>query len=1145
MPKIEKKLDIYSSIFELVPAVSMRLKLILIVTLFLFSAKVFSQDKLLSLNLKNVTYEKVISEIERQSEYRFFFEQSGIDLSHKTSIQIWDARIKDVLDNLFVNSPFTYQLIDRHIILSKDKSKNWSNDGDHLTRTIKGTVTNKNREVIPGVAIVTKNNASGTISDLNGFYKIDIPNNTDSLLFSYVGMKKQMVSIGTNTQVDVELESDVLDVEEVVIVGYGAQRKSDLTGAITAIEVEGVKRIPVSGIDQALQGKAAGVLITSNSGSPGGGTSVRIRGIGTVNNNNPLFVIDGIPTDDIRFLNMGDIDNIEILKDASATAIYGNRGANGVILINTKKGIPGSPVVTLDSYLGINEVWKNPKMGDSRQFATINNLAVENGNKIEGDGAYKYIEEFKDPEQYTGGTNWWKLITRKALVQNHNISISGGNESNKYLMSLSYLNQDGTIKGSEFDRITFRVNNEYRLSKKAGVSFNTNISQAKRKTILEDDLDGGIIFTSIVLDPITSGRERPINDPIRVKYGEFSRWYESIYSNKFNPVAQIGRSLNTWTQFRFFGNLSFNYQITNNLSFRTTLGMDIRRTDFDNFEPSFWMDSDSKNDVNKVSKDSGKNLDWVYENMFAYTSTFSKNNKIIALIGMTKEAGKYDQIQTSKRNVPGNDEYLRYISAATTDPNVDGQISDYALISYLGRINYSYKSKYLLTTSLRADGSSKFTGGEKWGYFPSVSTGWRISNEKFFSVLKLSNYFEDFKIRVGWGQVGNQNISNNAFITLIGGGNTRRYVFGNSIAQGYAPENIGNPGLTWETTESTNLGIDFVSDKNKISGSIDFYNKQTNNMLLQLPVPLSAGLPGSPWTNAGNVQNKGVEIATLYRNKIKELNYSINVNISTYKNRILSLGGGEPIMGGEQRLGYTTKTMTGHPIGEFYGYIVEGIFQTQQEVDKANALSAEGVYYQDKLTSPGDLKFKDLDGDGKITGQDRDFIGSPHPDFTYGITFSAEYHQFDFNLFLQGSQGGDIFNVFKYYTHQNTGYFNSPANMVEKAWQGEGTSNTQFKISASTANNNLRASSWYIEDGSFLRIKNLQIGYNVNKWICKKIGLSECRIYIGGQNLYTFTKYSGLDPELADLTGSPLSSGIDFAKYPQARTILAGISVKF
>jgi len=899
----------------------MRLKLLLFIAVLFFSAKTFSQDKLISLNFREVTIERVILEIERQSEYRFFFEQSGVTLTHKISIQIKNATIKEVLDNLFTNSPFSYQLIDRHIILSQDKSKALDYVNGKLSRIIKGIVTNKNMEIIPGVAIVTKNSMSGTITDHNGFYRIDVPLNIDSLLFSYVGMKKQTIFIGKKNQIDVVLEPDILDVDEVVIVGYGAQRKSDLTGAITTIEVDGVKRMPVSGIDQALQGKAAGVLITSNSGSPGGGTSVRIRGIGTVNNNNPLFVIDGIPTDDIRFLNMGDIDNIEILKDASATAIYGNRGANGVILINTKKGVPGSPVVIADTYWGINDVWKEPKMGDSKQFATINNLAVKNGIDIEGAGAYKYIEEFKDPNQYVGGTNWWKLITREALVQNHNVSISGGTESNKYMMSLSYLNQNGTIKGSEFDRLTFRVNNEYKLSKKATVSFNSNISHAKRKTILEDDLDGGIVFTSIVLDPITSGAERPVNDPIRVKYGEFSRWYESIYSNKYNPVAQIGRSLNTWTQFRFFGNLSFTYELNKHLSYRTTYGIDARRSDLDNFDPSFWMDSDSKNDINKVSKNSTKNMDWVYENMLTYTKSFNEKHDFTALVGMTAEAGKYDATYSSKRNVPGNDEYLRYISAATTDPNVSGDISDNALISYLGRINYSYKSRYLLTASFRTDGSSKFTSSEKWGYFPSVSAGWRLSNEKFFSVLKLSEFVDDFKIRLGWGQVGNQNISDNAFITVIAGGNTRRYIYGNTISQGYAPINIGNPGLTWETTESTNLGIDYIFAKNKFSGSIDFYNKKTNNMLLQLPVPLSAGLPGSPWTNAGNVQNKGIEFSTLYRNKIKDFNYSINFNISTYKNRIVSLGGGEPIMGGEQRLGYTTKTMVGHPIGEFFGYI--------------------------------------------------------------------------------------------------------------------------------------------------------------------------------------------------------------------------------
>lgn len=1123
----------------------MKFKLLLFVFILLGFTKSFSQEKPIILNFQETSFEQIINEIEKQSKFRFFYEQSSVNLKAKTSIQVRSESIQQILERLFTDSPFDYQLIDRRIILTPNKSYTSGITGNKLSRTIKGIVTNANDEPIPGVVVTIKNTTTGTLTDRDGFYKIEVPITVDSLQFSYIGMKRMDIAIGKHDQVDVILEPEIMNVDEVVIVGYGAQRKSDLTGAITTVDVNHVRHIPVSGIDQALQGKVAGVLITSNSGSPGGGTSVRIRGIGTVNNNNPLFVVDGIPTDDIRFLNIGDIATIEILKDASATAIYGNRGANGVILIETKKGIPGSPVVTADSYIGYNDVWKEPNMGNSRQFAAIHNLAVKNGRDIEGEGAYQYIEDFKDPDRFTESTNWWDLITRKALVHNHQVTISGGSEANRYLMSISYLGQNGTIKGSEFDRITFRINNEYRISKRAKIAFNTNISNADRKTIQEDDLDGGIVFTALVLDPITSGKQRPVNDPIRVKYGEFSRWYESVYSNKLNPVAQIGRSMNNWNQLRFFGNISLDYTLFNHLVYHTSFGLDTRRSDFDNFLPTYWMDSDSKNDINRVSKEIGKNSDWVYENMLTYKNNFKEKHEFTALIGMTAEAGKLDLTQASKRNTPGNEDYLRYIRAATTDPNVTGEVSDYALISYLSRINYSFNSRYLLTASIRADGSSRFTGSGKWGYFPSVSAGWRISGEKFFRSLNLSNSIDDLKIRIGWGQVGNQNISDNAFRTLIAGGNSRRYLFGNFITQGYAPINIGNPDLTWETTESTNIGIDFMTAKNKLSGSLDLYDKKTKDMLLRLPVPLSTGFPGSPWTNAGDVQNRGIEFILNYRNKLNDFHYNINFNISSYRNKVLSLGGGEPIKGGEDRLGYTTKTMTGNQIGEFYGYIVDGVFQNQKEIDAANNLSEEGEYYQDKLTRPGDFRFRDLNGDGKVTADDRGFIGSPHPDFIYGINAAAEYMQFDFNVFLQGNQGSDIFNVFKYFTHQNTGYFNAPADMLEKAWYGEGTSNTQFQISASTANNNLRPSSWYIENGSFLRIKNVQIGYKFNRWFCNKLGISECRLYISAQNLYTFTNYSGLDPELADMSGNPLNSGIDFAKYPQSRTFLTGINLKF
>ncbi|HNX54401.1 MAG TPA: TonB-dependent receptor [Prolixibacteraceae bacterium] len=1123
----------------------MKFKFLLLAFLIGMSVKSFSQKNIISLNLKDATIERTLLEIEKQSEYRFFFEQSSIDLQPRVSIQIKDATINDVLDKLFKNTPYSYQIVDRHIILSQTKKINDQNLSPGSLRIVKGTVTNKAKESIPGVTVMIKNTNAGTITDRNGFYKLEIPAEFDSLTFSYVGMKRQDVALGKNSQVDVILEPEIFGVDEVIVVGYGDQKKSDLTGSIASIEVEATKRMPVAGIDQALQGRAPGVFVTSTSGSPGGGTTVRIRGIGTVNNNNPLFVIDGVPTDDIRFLNTGDIDNIEVLKDASASAIYGNRGANGVILINTKKGKPGRPKIQYDSYIGFNEAWKNPSLGNSNQFAALSNLAVKNGIESEGVGAYQYVEDFKNPETFSGGTNWWKLITQKAPVQNHNLSISGGNDLNKYMMSLSYLSQDGTIRGSEFNRITFRINNEYALSEKISLAFNTNFSQAIRKLIPEDDLDGGIVFTSIVLDPITSGEERPVNDPIRMKYGEFSRWYESKYSNKYNPVAQIGRNFNRWDQIRFFGNLLFDYKILKRLNYHSSFGIDIRQTETNKFYPTYWMDADSKNDINSVSKDTGRNKDWVFENTLTYKTLENRNHMFSVMTGMTMEYGKYETVLASKRNVPNNINYLRYLSAATSDANIESSVSDYALISFINRVNYSYRSRYMLTASIRADGSSKFATGEQWGYFPSVSGGWRISSEKFFSALNHNGIFDDLKIRLGWGQVGNQNISDNSFRTIIAGGVQNRYIFDKTIYQGYSPSNVGNKHITWETTESTNLGFDFVMFKNKLSGNVDFFNKQTKKMLLELPVPSSIGLPNSPWTNAGDVENKGVEIYTNYHNKWKELNFNVSVNISTYRNKILSLGGGEPIMGGEQRLGYTTKTMVGHPIGAFFGYVVEGVFQNQKEVDDANALTSGHGYYQDVMTRPGDFKFKDLNGDGRITGEDRTFIGSPHPDFTYGISLSAEYHQIDFSVFLQGCQGGDIFNVFKYYTHQNTGYFNAPADMLQKAWHGEGTSNSQFQVSASTANNNLRASTWYVEDGSFLRVKNLQLGYNFNKRICQRIGISECRVYIGGQNLYTFTRYSGLDPELADLSGNPLNSGIDFAKYPQARTILGGVSIKF
>lgn len=1008
------------------------------------------------------------------------------------------------------------------------------------TIQVSGQVLDDSGEPIPGATITVSGTSAGTITDLDGRYSISVSENS-ILVFSYIGYQTARQNVGNRSVLDITMQTDSKSLEEVVVIGYGTQQRRDITGAVGQVKGDELMNLPVAGIDRALQGRAAGVTIAANSGSPGSGTTMRIRGTSSIyGNNDPLFVVDGVPLGENvggieQIVNPADVESIEILKDASAAAIYGSRGANGVVLITTRKGQSGAPKIFFNSFYGVKNAWRRPELANATEFARVHLLAHENG----GTNPIPAIAN-ASPESWGRGTDWWDEVTQMGVIQNYDFSMMGGTDRLRYSTSLAYFSDKGYIKTSEFDRLTFRINTEYDLSKRVKFGNNLSIIHNNRRAINENDGEGSGVIASVYqkdpISPVFKSREQlemeAINEGIDIN-NPFNIYAQSLFTNRNNVVGRLSRNNGRSSELRMLGNVYAEVQLLDGLTFRSDLGLHLRYNDFRSFSPQYWIGPNDRLDESAVNRSYARNSDVVFANTLNYQKTFNKHS-IGAVAGVTSEQFFFETMTGQRFNTPTNDPSLWYLNAGSVLGNVTGTAEKNTLLSYLGRVNYAFDEKYLLTVSLRADGSSRFADGNKWGYFPSLSAGWRISDEAFFEPL-TRNLFSEVKIRGGWGQIGNQRIVNNAFISLLTGNDRDRYAFGpdETMFPALRPNNVGNPNIQWETVEQFNIGFDAVMFDGKLDFTADYFIKDTKNNLLLLPQPLYAG-DLTPWANAGQIRNTGLELALGYRNYDRALKYSINGNISFLDNRVISLASGEPISGGNTRAGASSRTAVGHPIGAFFGWVTDGIFQNEEEVAAGNQPNAR----------PGDFRFKDLNGDGQITDDDRTFIGNPHPNMIFGANIILEYKNFDLNLFFQGQTGNDVFMYEKYFSWVGDGSYNTIRGLEDMAWRGEGTSNTQPIISSSTANNNFRVSDWYLSDGSYLRLKNLQLGYRLPRNLLERYGVAGIKIWIGGENLLTFTNFEGLDPEVGVNHGT-LSSGMNMYVYPVARTYMAGLMVNF
>ncbi|HEY1193822.1 TonB-dependent receptor [Flavobacterium sp.] len=987
---------------------------------------------------------------------------------------------------------------------------------------IKGTVKDKANVPIPGVNVIVKGTSSSAATDFDGNFVLNVPNKNAQIEFTFIGFTTKVETIGDRTEINVTLEESSQALDEIVVVGYAAVKKSDVTSSISSVKGKELQTMTVGNVTESLQGKVAGVQITGQ-GGPGAQPRVLIRGISTLNlNTDPLYVVDGIPMGtSINFLSNNEIESMEVLKDASASAIYGSRASNGVILITTKKGKVGKTRFNFDLSSGM-QIMNNPyNMADAEGYASIMNTAYNNSG---------YADYLPNPSQYRGKTtDWWNAGIRKGTpVTNASLGISGGSDKHTYAISLNYYNSDSMYGIGGWERVTMRIANDFKFSDKfsAGITLNPRYETYGSPGNWAD-------FDKI--DPIT-----PIYKPADQLTGLENEY--SIYARSpsyiWNPVAAVKRYDDYTDQYNLNTNGYLQYEPIKGLVIRTQASIEVGDKVRNKFSPDFIIDAaHEKAEINSVEKWNTTNVDWTWQNTITYSKTFAEKHNASLMIGNTMEEYNGNDLWGYGEGIPNNSDSMRELNAATKNKDSKGNSWSSSLMSYISRFSYNYDGKYYFTGTFRRDGSSKFMTNNKWANFPSASVSWRILNEGFMESAK--DVVSDLRLRAGWGKVGNQGLPDAVYQSNIGQG---YYVIGGEVVDTSYPSSMANKDIKWETVEDMSFGLDFGFLKNKISGSLEYYKKQTHDMLFLKQFPTYSGFPGysTMWTNIGSMQSSGIDLLLSYKDKKGDFSYGVDVTFTTVNVKMLSLSAdGERLYGASNR----TLTIKGDEPGYFYGYVADGLFQNQTQL---NSHTDEHGTKLQPYAQVGDVRFKDVNGDGKLDDKDRTKIGSPWADYNIGLNLNFAYKNFDLIANFYSSIGNDIVNTNISDLYNGASLTNKVNGLENMAWHGEGTSNSIPRLSKDDNNENFtKFSSLYVEDGSFVRMKNLQLGYS----FYNKFGLDKLRISLSGQNLWTWTKFTGVDPEVAG--GDPnqqdrvKGSGFGGWNYPVQPTILMGLNVAF
>ena len=1000
---------------------------------------------------------------------------------------------------------------------------------------LSGVVTSaEDGEPLPGVSVVVKGTTTGTVTDADGNYQLQV-NPDATLVFSFVGMETKEVPVNGRTTIDVALESTAFDVDEVVVVGYGVQKKSLVTGAISKVDSEELSRGANLKVTQALQGKTAGVVITNNSGQPGDFVSVRIRGTGTNGNPEPLYIVDGLPMSGagIDFLNPLDIESVEVLKDAAASSIYGARGANGVVLITTKTGKKGEDfTLSYDGYYGVQNPWKKISMLDRDEYIMLINEAAINAG-----------QNFKFPQDMQADLIWdtdWQdeMFYYNAPKQNHSFSLSGGTEKSTYSSSLSYFKQDGIVAEdhSKFDRLTYRLNTTTDLNL-VMIGSNINYANIKNKGIAANDqYAASSLIQALNTPPIVPVQ---YDDGTYGTPSDFGIGMQEIT----NPIAMLNYTNSNTETNKLIGGLFAEFDFgeltsaLDGLKFRSSYGMEFTLVTNAGYTPLYNLDPTHNTIVDRASKSMDKYNRWNIENILTYDKTLN-DHSFTALLGHAAFKYWFENVGGSKADLIFDDFEHAFIDNAQ-DPEsgiIFGGYNENTLLSYFGRINYDFRNKYMLTAVLRMDGSSRFGPENKFGYFPSVSAGWVLSEEPFMDFIEPVVDF--MKLRASWGQNGNEDIGNFRYTSVMS--TSGIYYFGQNKTQynGAFPSRIANPLLKWETSEQTNIGLDLGLINNKMRIGLDYYNKKTIDWLVDAPAPSMVGNT-PPTINGGSVKNEGFEAEIGYLDNIGKFNFNISLNGAYNNNEVLDIKNQEKRLtggtGGHGQAGILVAEV-GKPLGYFYGYETDGIFQNTAEVNAH--VGPEGGLIQPNAV-PGDIRFVDQNGDGNLNDNDRMDLGSPYPDFTGGLNISVDYAGFDLNMLWYAALGQEIWDATRRY---DLNYTNYRAEYLNR-WTGEGTTNVYPRVTLNDLNNNWKTpSDFFVKDGDYIRLRNITLGYTLPGSVTNYIGIDRLRLYVSAENLVTLTDYPGYDPEIG---GGVFGAGIDHGIYPQARTVLGGINITF
>lgn len=1103
---------------------------------------------------------EVIQDLKKRFDVDFIYENDILEGKKVTYTPQKNEPIEHVLENVLTSVNLRYKKIDQKVyaIVSQTIEKKSINRLDRgiastseqqgkffapiielntfdrkftltrLERRISGKVTSAEDGLpLPGVSILLKGTNVGTVTDSEGRYALSIPDAGGTLVFSYVGFVTQEIAVGASNELNIVLTADIRALEQVVVVGYGTQRREAITGAISTVSAKEVAALPVPNIGAALQGRVAGVSVTNN-GSPGEAPIVRIRGIGSISyGSGPLYVIDGFPTGDLNSFDTRDIESVEVLRDASAASIYGSRASNGVILITTKKGKRNSKLsVNVDSYWGTQSAWRQLDLLNREQYVQYATALLTNA----GDALPPRFANFGEPI-YPGAsqtfaqtnTDWQAEMFRNASIRQHTINISGGNDKSRYFASGGYFKQDGIMLGTGYERGNFRFNSDHQISNR--ITFGQTITISYDSKFNENAPGGRTQIQNMMrMTPYI-----PVLNPTNV--GGFGGATGADASDPQNPVRAALQDINNTQRMKLLGNAFVEVELAKFLRYKFTAGLDYVSARTYQFSPIY---SEGFNSRNPASINDNRDLFFspIYTNQLTFDKAFGKHNINAAAVAERQE---FTYIGLSSGGQFSSNT-IRELTGATNQ-TASGNRQVNILVSYLGRVNYDYAGKYLLSASIRYDGSSKFAPGNKWGSFPSASIGWRISQEDF---MKDISQISELKLRASYGTMGFNGIGNYDWQVAI---NPNTFaVIGSSTQQGAFFNQLGNTDLKWEKTEMTNIGLDLGLFDNKITLSAEYYRRLTKDLILAQPIPNSIGYSQPPIVNVGSMENRGLEFVLGYNNKFGDLTFDANANISFLNNKVLKLAtetsslfaGANPDFGGFD----ITRTVAGEPIQHFYGWRRVGIFQSQAEIDAAP---------RQANAKPGDIRFEDINGDGVINAADRTILGNYLPKFTYGANFSLNYKGFDLTIFLQGVGGNKIYNASKVTGQGMLRLFNAQTDVL-RAWTPSNTNTDVPRAVNGDPNQNSRTSDRFIESGSYMRIKNFVLGYSVPSSLLNsfaKSSIRSARVYFSAQNLLTFTKYTGYDPEVGSRNNNNLTNGIDYGQFPQARTLMLGVQLGF